>query len=482
MTIVVGIPGAQGIPGVAGTNGNTVWTTSGAPASTVGVNGDFADDPVAQVWYGPKAAGAWPAGVSYKGATGAMGPRGMRGISDRILSAGNFWQFASASPVLSDGTSTTVNALEGRYLPAGGGDLRVTLSNKNGTGSIVVTASVQWPTNLVPEPLTWNNAASVTIPAGQTVTSDPFNGALNVWGCPPPGTEVFFRYFITCASGVKFELNNSSGLGMQTGTTQTDQTLQQSFNYGTAGIAQFGMTSLIGTPLTASRAIVAVGDSITRGEGSSIVDGGPIYWACGGFTSSAYQWANAAIVGEPGAWFATNPTPRRQAMLKYADVIPICYGTNDIGFSSGTITLATLQATILKTWWACAGYGARVVGLTLLPRSTSTNSFIDLTHQTPVVGWGVGSTAALFNTWLRNGAPILNGVAVAVGTTGAIVAGQTGHPLSAVCDWCSVVEAGQGSGLWIINGTANYATADGTHPTDAAGQLMGALLQAAFGI
>ena len=46
-------------------------------------------------------------------------------------------------------------------------------------------------------------------------------------------------------------------------------------------------------------------------------------------------------------------------MLKYADVIPICYGTNDIGFSSGTITIATLQATILKTWWACAGLDLR---------------------------------------------------------------------------------------------------------------------------
>jgi hypothetical protein len=42
-----------------------VWIpVSGAPSSGVGINGDYAWDPVAQVAYGPKASGSWPAGTA----------------------------------------------------------------------------------------------------------------------------------------------------------------------------------------------------------------------------------------------------------------------------------------------------------------------------------------------------------------------------------------------------------------------------------
>ena len=69
-SLVAGIVGAAG---TNGTSGNTVLTTSGTPSNAVGANGDYANDSTAQVMYGPKAAGAWPAGVSYKGATGTAG-------------------------------------------------------------------------------------------------------------------------------------------------------------------------------------------------------------------------------------------------------------------------------------------------------------------------------------------------------------------------------------------------------------------------
>lgn len=46
---------------------NTIYSTSGTPSSGVGINGDFAIDSSAKVLYGPKAAGAWPSGVSLAG-------------------------------------------------------------------------------------------------------------------------------------------------------------------------------------------------------------------------------------------------------------------------------------------------------------------------------------------------------------------------------------------------------------------------------
>jgi hypothetical protein len=65
--------------GTSGPRGYSVLNGSGAPASTVGINGDMYVDiatyPTAVTFYGPKAAGAWPAsGVTMT--NGATGPAG----------------------------------------------------------------------------------------------------------------------------------------------------------------------------------------------------------------------------------------------------------------------------------------------------------------------------------------------------------------------------------------------------------------------
>jgi hypothetical protein len=72
--------GNTGPPGPAGANGNTVLNGTGAPPSSVGNDGDFYVDTAADVLYGPKAGGSWPAaGVSLVGAPGAAGPQGPPG-------------------------------------------------------------------------------------------------------------------------------------------------------------------------------------------------------------------------------------------------------------------------------------------------------------------------------------------------------------------------------------------------------------------
>jgi hypothetical protein len=64
-----------------------IRTTVGPPAAGFGNNGDYAIDEAAKLIYGPKAAGAWPAGVSLggdkgdKGDTGATGATGATGNS-----------------------------------------------------------------------------------------------------------------------------------------------------------------------------------------------------------------------------------------------------------------------------------------------------------------------------------------------------------------------------------------------------------------
>jgi hypothetical protein len=89
--------GAPGAPGAPGVDGNTVLYGAGAPGPGTGVNGNFYIDTTASDLYGPKAGGVWPAGTSLIGPAGAAGAdgntvlygAGAPGPGDGV--DGNFW-------------------------------------------------------------------------------------------------------------------------------------------------------------------------------------------------------------------------------------------------------------------------------------------------------------------------------------------------------------------------------------------------------
>lgn len=75
-----GIDGAPGPTGPAGADGHTVLNGTGAPANTLGHDGDFYIDTATDVLYGPKAGGNWPAtGTSLIGTQGPKGDPGPAG-------------------------------------------------------------------------------------------------------------------------------------------------------------------------------------------------------------------------------------------------------------------------------------------------------------------------------------------------------------------------------------------------------------------
>ena len=79
-----GPAGAQGIAGtngINGTNGTAVLNGNTNPAAGTGVNGDFYINTATNTIYGPKANGAWPAGVSLVGPAGVAGPQGPAGAT-----------------------------------------------------------------------------------------------------------------------------------------------------------------------------------------------------------------------------------------------------------------------------------------------------------------------------------------------------------------------------------------------------------------
>jgi hypothetical protein len=65
--------------GGAGGGGNVVLSGAGAPAAGTGIDGDFWIDTTSWAIYGPKSAGAWGAGISLVGPAGDDGPPGDAG-------------------------------------------------------------------------------------------------------------------------------------------------------------------------------------------------------------------------------------------------------------------------------------------------------------------------------------------------------------------------------------------------------------------
>jgi lysophospholipase L1-like esterase len=80
----------------------------------------------------------------------------------------------------------------------------------------------------------------------------------------------------------------------------------------------------------------------------------------------------------------------------------------------------------------------------LLPRATTTDSFVTTANQTINTGWSAAGQSDLMNQWFAT----------------KLADTTINHLLSAASQRDSV-----DSFKWRVNGTANYITSDGTHPT-----------------
>lgn len=139
-------------------------------------------------------------------------------------------------------------------------------------------------------------------------------------------------------------------------------------------------------------------------------------------------------------------------------------GTNDILRGD---PLPTVQANTLSAASILKARGLKVWPTTIMPRSRSSDGFLTVAGQTPVAGYGPGSVQANYNDWLRAGAPIVNGVAVPIGTVGALLSGQPDHPFWSYFEVADQVESSRNSGVWqIIPNMVGGPSGDGDHPRD----------------
>lgn len=212
--------------------------------------------------------------------------------------------------------------------------------------------------------------------------------------------------------------------------------------------------------VTDSKAVSIIGDSIAAGSGDY---GSPVY---SGVDQVGYGFVRTALGlsfpniqlsagGEQFAYWGNgtgfggvalgHQARIRGLMLKYSKFVICTLGTGDI---INGATLAQVQVLALKLWNRCVKEGNKVFQCTIMPRSTSTDFWLTTANQTITTSNNFNSIRISFNNWIRAGAPILNGVAVEVGTSGALVAGNTGHPLTNYFEVADAVESSRDSGKW----------------------------------
>lgn len=253
------------------------------------------------------------------------------------------------------------------------------------------------------------------------------------------------------------------------------------------GVNTFCPIAVVGVPLSGQQApwVAIFGDSIAAGSGdTSVSNGGWVVRALGGPAGCTVPFVNLARAGTRASQFvdATNmqtQSIRRRRLGMGAPYTISNYGTNDI--YSGLVTLATMQSNALSIATSSWRRGGRHILAAVLPQTTSSDSWATATNQATKTGETVRTA---YNDWIRAGCPIdqTTKAAVAIGTSGALLAGSNGHPVWMTVDPTVNVEVNASNvltvngGFWITNGSGNYPTTDGTHPTSA----LAAIIAASF--
>ena len=164
-TGATGLTGAAGPQGPAGTNGNAVLNGATSPNNNQGVNGDFFINTATNTIYGPKANGAWPAGVSLvgpqgpTGAAGATGPQGVAGAVGPQGPAGATGLTGAAGAVGPQGPAGATGST-GAVGPQGPQGLAGLLASGSAVGNTPYWDGNQWVLN---SSNIYNNGTSVGI-------------------------------------------------------------------------------------------------------------------------------------------------------------------------------------------------------------------------------------------------------------------------------------------------------------------------------
>lgn len=322
-------------------------------------------------------------------------------------------------------------------------------------GTLLVRATIEYPSNNFTR-LTFNGSTNVLIPSGAMVISDFSNVVTTI----PEGAMFWVRMWESNGAGVFFNFfGNTNYDGTTYGPTESDLTGGGTVPMVTA--ANQGISSPLAIlGITTKQNVIIIGDSRAEGIGeigipsiqiaNTIGDPSTSYGYSRIFESQHYTTLNLAANGE--TWFNFNNSSNRfWFCTNFSAIIVSEYGINDLAGSGSAFTCETNLSR-----FAGLVYPDPVVATTLEPETTSSDNWSTLAGQSLT---SFNAARVSYNTFLRNGQ-------------------ATG--VKSVLDVSSLIESSFNSGKWNTDGSSNWLTQDGVHPSTTALKLYAAGIPNAF--
>lgn len=295
----------------------------------------------------------------------------------------------------------------------------------------------------------------------------------------PAGAQFKVTTFADPGAGGQLPLGTNglanliAGDGLEHGAAVADKT--QTGAIAAAAENTFGPVAVLGFPKLPVPIVGLVGDSITAGVGDAQDDVNGEHW---GFLERAFKDFARVNIARAGDYVINHPNNRlRRRLVEGCTHIVEAAGANDVVLN-GNFGLSTFGKTSKLQAWRDLGVGGAKV-------------FTTVTTPRPNPGANDANTRLAridLTSWLRDGAPTVNAVAVAVGTQGATVTrapvyGLGGalvnlgsalphSHLEGIFDVALAVETAIDSNLWIPGKDAG----DATHPSPAGAADMAACI------
>lgn len=330
-----------------------------------------------------------------------------------------------------------------------------------------------------------NSPATVT--NGSLLTSDAAGPLYSL--TPPTNTAIYARTSITVATaslffpqdyGNWFLGNGDELLASPSHPSQVSATsdlVVPGDGTGPGGAANGAVPcAIIGVAAANLISVGIMGDSIGRGEQDSFpgsTNSGFGYIARGMEGHATYgqiPYINFATSGNNFESDTAANGPSKRLLWKYLTHIILETGTNDIGANTFLQMKAYIDTAIAEIKSYNSAYGQaggpspgrklKIIVCKILPQTNSTDSWATLINQTPRTGFAVGGVRDQVNTYYDT--------LLAATTIDGIINGNTD------------AESGTIPGVWVVNGSGNYATSDGTHPSGTMHALMATRVQTAM--
>lgn len=306
-----------------------------------------------------------------------------------------------------------------------------------GLNAIHVRASYINASGLI-VPMTFGSERTVRIAPGAIVVSDPIEAEVTI------GQTVYTYTHVSVEEGGSWPLGMWLDPSRNEGWDDADLTTSGAAPANTAAAQSYGPDVCWGLrKYEGSPVIGLLGDSIMADYANNVVQNRNFGWANRALNNQySYQ-----VLSLPNTGITIAPTVAgyRLRLLEGCDIIICNLGRN--GVNRALSQLNTVKAELQLIWDMMVRRGLRVWQTTITPYTTSTDGWLTTTNQTHYTA-GAPDQEALrvaTNDWIKT----------------------TPAPLSGFIDVSAQVESAPDSGLWAANGTANFRTADGIHPTNA---------------